>query len=348
MKKKNMNTRIMRGTAGTLMLLFHLLYSLITYSQSIQLIKKDTLVVTGEILNKTEIWDSRANPMMGRPNFLKEIRLTVQVTKIISSTGPAVHSTLPVSVKGQQFLIRFKGVQEGQNGVFTLQGSDTPYVLIKFDTLPGKRKPPVKKVDTIKTTQSNNRQNTGNSGKLDPLAEYEQIGGKKMKDSASLQKKAVSTVARKYNMKNAEFITLTSFSGPCPPEGGYVYWGVRGQVNGTWYVWQPGKNGRLSEGRDLEDPQRYQKCLSPQTMILTPSGTVAVSSLKKGDLVISRNNKPVPILEVSKVKAGNHHVCRTTFDDGTVLEISPGHPLADGRTFGSLNTGDFVNGTWVV
>jgi hypothetical protein len=37
-------------------------------------------------------------------------------------------------------------------------------------------------------------------------------------------------------------------------------------------------------------------------------------------------------------------VVRVTSTDGRVLEISPGHPTADGRTFGDLRAGTRLDG----
>jgi hypothetical protein len=38
-----------------------------------------------------------------------------------------------------------------------------------------------------------------------------------------------------------------------------------------------------------------------------------------------------------------HRVVRVELEGGRVLEISPGHPTADGRTFGDLVTGGFLD-----
>jgi hypothetical protein len=60
-------------------------------------------------------------------------------------------------------------------------------------------------------------------------------------------------------MSKASVIFLVSHSGPAPPEGGYVYWGVKGKVKGKWKVWQTGYNGKLLDGHKLIDPMRNQK-----------------------------------------------------------------------------------------
>ena len=166
--------------------------------------------------------------------------------------------------------------------------------------------------------------------------------------SLSLCKKGNRAIARKYGIQNAETIILVSFSGPTPPNGGYVYWGVRGKKDEKWYVWQPWTNWILRPGSELEDPKRYQKCNSPDTKILTVAGYVAVDNLKIGDMLVDETGKEVPVLMVSKVRVRNHHVSRVKFDNGTAVEISPTHPLADGRFIGQLTPGDKVGNMLVV
>jgi hypothetical protein len=39
----------------------------------------------------------------------------------------------------------------------------------------------------------------------------------------------------------------------------------------------------------------------------------------------------------------NHHVVRVTLQSGRVLQISPGHPTADGRTFSELGAGMWLD-----
>jgi hypothetical protein len=47
----------------------------------------------------------------------------------------------------------------------------------------------------------------------------------------------------------------------------------------------------------------------------------------------------VPLLRVGRTPVGVHRVVRVTLEDGAVLEVSPGHPTADGKTFGELRAG---------
>jgi hypothetical protein len=83
-------------------------------------------------------------------------------------------------------------------------------------------------------------------------------------------------------------------------------------------------------------------CASSDTPIATPHGERAISSLKEGDLVYSVEGEAivvVPILRTGSTPVVNHEVMRIVLDDGTVLDISPGHPTADGRLFSDLSIG---------
>jgi hypothetical protein len=83
-------------------------------------------------------------------------------------------------------------------------------------------------------------------------------------------------------------------------------------------------------------------CAAPETPIATPEGERAIASLQAGDLVYSVERNAivvVPLLKVEHTSVAHHRVVRVVLEDGRVLEISPGHPTADGRTFGDLLAG---------
>ena len=92
-------------------------------------------------------------------------------------------------------------------------------------------------------------------------------------------------------------------------------------------------------------------CASPDTMIATPSGERAIADLQVGDLVFSADEgalRVVPLVEVHQQPVSEHRVVRVVLETGRVLEISPGHPTADGRWFGDLRGGDLLGGVRVV
>jgi hypothetical protein len=53
--------------------------------------------------------------------------------------------------------------------------------------------------------------------------------------------------------------------------------------------------------------------------------------------------RAVPIVLVGHTTVRAHRVMRVELEGGSVLEISPGHPTADGRLFGDLVAGDFLD-----
>jgi len=83
-------------------------------------------------------------------------------------------------------------------------------------------------------------------------------------------------------------------------------------------------------------------CASPDTPIETPSGERPIASLRAGDLVYSVDHDAivaVPLARVASTPVFHHFVMRVVLDSGRILEISPGHPTADGRSFGRLQKG---------
>ena len=89
-------------------------------------------------------------------------------------------------------------------------------------------------------------------------------------------------------------------------------------------------------------PSQCAVCASPDTPIATPDGDRRIADLQVGDLVYTVEDdaiRPAPLLRVSRTLVADHHVVRVKVGGGRVLELSPGHPTADGRTFGDLRPG---------
>ncbi len=83
-------------------------------------------------------------------------------------------------------------------------------------------------------------------------------------------------------------------------------------------------------------------CASPDTPIATPLGSRPIAELRVGDLVYSVDRGaivPVPIARIGSTPVAHHEVLRITLSDGAVIEISPGHPLANGNPLSSLLPG---------
>jgi hypothetical protein len=93
------------------------------------------------------------------------------------------------------------------------------------------------------------------------------------------------------------------------------------------------------------------KCASPDTPIATPFGERRIADLEVGDLVFSVDHggvRAVPILKTIRTEVHDHRVARVKLASGTILEISPIHPTADGRTFADLNAGGRLDGVELV
>ena len=89
-------------------------------------------------------------------------------------------------------------------------------------------------------------------------------------------------------------------------------------------------------------------CLSPDTRIKTTGIQKRIADIKVGDKVISENGEIVKVKKIVQVKAKKHKILRVTFNDATVLEVSPGHPIGDGKEFNDLMVGRYLDGRMVI
>ena len=88
-------------------------------------------------------------------------------------------------------------------------------------------------------------------------------------------------------------------------------------------------------------------CAAPDTPIATPDGDRPIAELRPGDRVYSVNGGrvvAVPIVRIQRTPAVAHQVVRAVLDDGSTFEMSPAHPLGDGRTFAALRPGARLGG----
>ena len=87
-------------------------------------------------------------------------------------------------------------------------------------------------------------------------------------------------------------------------------------------------------------------CAAPDTPVATLHGERPIASLRVGDLVYSVDDgaiRAVPVLRVGHTRVHAHHVMQLVLEDGRRLEVSPGHPTADGRTLGELGPGSLLD-----
>ena len=93
-------------------------------------------------------------------------------------------------------------------------------------------------------------------------------------------------------------------------------------------------------------------CLARGTRIATPSGDFAVEDLNVGDLVWTFDagvRVAVPLVEIGSTPVpATHRVVQLRLSDGRAVDVSPGHPTADGRKVGDLRGGDGYDGAIVM
>ena len=94
-------------------------------------------------------------------------------------------------------------------------------------------------------------------------------------------------------------------------------------------------------------------CLARRTRIATPSGDIAVEDLKVGDVVWTLDaagaRVALPLVEIGSTPVpATHRVVQLRLSDGRAVNVSPGHPTADGRKVGDLAAGDTYDGAVVV
>jgi hypothetical protein len=93
-------------------------------------------------------------------------------------------------------------------------------------------------------------------------------------------------------------------------------------------------------------------CAAPTTPIATPAGDRPIADLKVGDPVYSVDHGSLAVVPIKQVHrqpvTGSHRVVELKLAHGAPMRISPNHPTADGRRFGDLAAGDFVDGVRVI
>jgi hypothetical protein len=94
-------------------------------------------------------------------------------------------------------------------------------------------------------------------------------------------------------------------------------------------------------------------CLARGTRIATPAGDSAVEDLKIGDIVWTRDatgaRVATPLIDIGSTPVPvTHRVVQLRLSDGRAVDVSPGHPTADGKKVGDLAAGDLYDGAVVL
>jgi hypothetical protein len=92
-------------------------------------------------------------------------------------------------------------------------------------------------------------------------------------------------------------------------------------------------------------------CTAPTTPVATPAGARAIADLRPGDLVYSVDHGAFVVVPIKLVHrtpvAPTHRVVEVKLAHGVILNVTPDHPTADGRTFADLAPGDRLDGVRV-
>jgi hypothetical protein len=93
-------------------------------------------------------------------------------------------------------------------------------------------------------------------------------------------------------------------------------------------------------------------CLARGTRIATPFGDIAVEEMQVGDVVWTLDavgaRVALPLIEIGSTPVpATHGVVQLRLSDGRAVDVSPGHPTADGRKVGDLAPGENYDGAVV-
>jgi hypothetical protein len=92
-------------------------------------------------------------------------------------------------------------------------------------------------------------------------------------------------------------------------------------------------------------------CAAAWSPVATPSGSRRIADLRAGDLVYTVDHGErvaAPIVRVNRRPVSHHALVRVTLANGDVVDMSGGHPTADGGRFDALLAGQRLGGAEIV
>jgi hypothetical protein len=137
-------------------------------------------------------------------------------------------------------------------------------------------------------------------------------------------------------------------------EGSVFEYSIRTDQNQGWKITGfVSRDGRIMESNRTASYNTCPICLSRGTMIDTPSGKIAVESLRAGMTVWTLNadgeQAAVPIVKTSTTPVpDDFQMVKLTLSDGRTITASPGHPSADMKALGTYRVGDRLDGATVI
>jgi len=92
-------------------------------------------------------------------------------------------------------------------------------------------------------------------------------------------------------------------------------------------------------------------CAAAWSPVATPNGPRRIDDLRVGDVVYTVDHGErvtAPIVRVNRRPVSHHALVRAKLANGDVVEMSGGHPTANGGRFDALSTGERLGGVEIV
>ncbi len=179
---------------------------------------------------------------------------------------------------------------------------------------------------------------------------YSAITARLKIDPASPSANEILAIYREWKVLNALALTPTNGA----KHFDYIAAARPGATNGWHVTGTIDADGTIKvESKDPSGQPPCPICLARGTRIATPSGEVAVERITVGMAAWTSDAAGMRVLGRVLVVGStpvpeSHQVVQLVLGDGRTLDVSPGHPLIDGRRVGDVRPGDRVGGARVL